>query len=193
MYGYDSLHIPIKQVNNMKEEPHPFPPFVPKNPHFLILGSFPGKESTGEQKNKREDDWYYGAKRNQFWKIISAVYDKELTTKASKQYLFEQLNIAITDIIASCIRSQHNNKDKNLHVTRYNLDAINAILFDESVKEIMFTSIWVKEEFERNIEPSLKRKDIKKTVLPSPSPIYRRLKFEEKVERYKFLLPAFNN
>lgn len=174
----------------MKEEPHPFPPFVPKNPRILILGSFPGRESTQE---KREDDWYYGAKRNQFWKIISAVYNKNLPTKDSKKGLFEQLGIAITDIIASCIRKHGNNKDKNLHVARYNKDAINLILSNESLKEILFTSIWVKEEFEKNIEPDLKRKNIIKTVLPSPSPIYRRLKFEEKVERYKLLLPALKN
>jgi len=44
----------------MKER-HLFKTFVPENAIRLILGSFPGKESTKQQK---EDDWFYCAPKN---------------------------------------------------------------------------------------------------------------------------------
>lgn len=53
-------------------ETHPFIPFVPENATILILGSFPGKEQT--QTEPGAEQWFYGAKRNQFWNIISSIY-----------------------------------------------------------------------------------------------------------------------
>ena len=56
-----------------KIETHPFQPFIPANAVILIVGSFPGRDIT--QKILEEDDWFYGTKRNQFWNIISGVYN----------------------------------------------------------------------------------------------------------------------
>lgn len=76
-------------------ENHPFEPFVPEHNEILILGSFPGKEST---QTKREDYWFYGASRNQFRKILEKIYGSNLNSTAAKKKLFKDLKIAITDI-----------------------------------------------------------------------------------------------
>ena len=57
-------------------ETHPFKPYVPHNATILIVGSFPGRDIT--KKKLKKDDWFYGTKRNQFWNIISGVYNIEL-------------------------------------------------------------------------------------------------------------------
>jgi len=163
-------------------EKHPFEPFVPEQSEILILGSFPGKESTQE---KRDDDWFYGANRNQFWKIIELVYEKELKTKANKQSLFKNLKIAITDIIESCERKDNKNSDKNLFNKKYNGE-IEKILNKHQIKRILFTSKTVYHEFLENFN---KPKNAELIVLPSPSPIYRRLSLQDKTQEYKKHLP----
>jgi G:T/U-mismatch repair DNA glycosylase len=55
-------------------ETHPFKPIAPKDATLLIMGSFPGRDITG---GKAKDVWFYSTKRNQFWDIISSVYDVE--------------------------------------------------------------------------------------------------------------------
>jgi len=163
-------------------EKHPFEPFVPEQSEILILGSFPGKESTQE---KRDDDWFYGANRNQFWKIIELVYERELKNKENKQTLFKNLKIAITDIIASCEREENKNSDKNLFNKKYNGE-IEKILSKHRIKKILFTSKIVYLEFLENFN---KPKNIELIVLPSPSPIYRRLSLQDKTKEYKKHLP----
>jgi len=163
-------------------EKHPFEPFVPKQSEVLILGSFPGKESTQE---KRIDDWFYGASRNQFWKIIEIVYETELKSKANKQALFENLKIAMTDIIESCERKENKNSDKNLFNKKYNRE-IEKIIKKHQIQKLLFTSKTVYLEFLENFS---KPENIELIVLPSPSPIYRRLSLQDKTIEYKKHLP----
>src|SRR5215208_7184444 len=107
-------------------EIHPFGAFIPKTIQCLIVGSFPGKEQT--QGVNEELQWFYGAPRNQFWKILEKVYNRELKTRKEKQELFEQAGIGITDVIRSCLRKSGTNLDENLEVKEYNKDTIDKIL-----------------------------------------------------------------
>ena len=163
-------------------ERHPFQPFVPENSTILILGSFPGKQST---QNPRDDDWYYGSGRNQFWKIIGLVFNRDFNSKEKKQLFFTERKIAITDILESCERKEGKNSDKNLVNKSYNKDGISKILETNSIQKILFTSKWVYEEFILNFD---KPKDVELVILPSPSPIFRKLSLLDKVNEYKNLL-----
>jgi len=160
-------------------EEHPFDPFVPKLSDILILGSFPGKEST---QNTRENDWFYGANRNQFWKIIELVYGIILENKSDKQNLFAINKIAITDIILSCERAGNSNSDNNLTNKKYNIEHINKILNEKPIRKILFTSKGVCKEYHEQFEV---HNGIELVTLPSPSPIYRRLSLQDKVTEYK--------
>ncbi len=163
-------------------EKHPFPPFIPKDCKILVIGSFPGKESTRE---KREDDWFYGAKRNQFWKLLENVYQLELRTKEAKKKLFEKTKIGITDIIESCERSKNSNIDSNLINKVYN-SKLAQIIENNPIDKILFTSKGVKKEFCKHFSVP---KNVDLIALPSPSPIYRRMSFEEKAKNYKTYFP----
>lgn len=165
-----------------KIEAHPFEPFVPSNATILILGSFPGKEHT--QSKAGEEAWYYGAKRNQFWKILSAVYGRDLSNVVSKKNLFEKYGIAITDIFLELKRLEDSNLDTNLEIVKYNDTAIQQILDKHQIKSIFFTSKFVENHFKKRF-PSI----LIGEYLPSPSPRYARLTLEQKIEKYKNMLP----
>src|SRR5947209_8614977 len=107
-------------------ELHPFEAFIPKNIQCLIVGSFPGKEQT--QAEPQPTQWFYGAPRNQLWKILELVYKRELKNRQQKQQLFEEAGIGITDVIKSCVRTKGTNLDENLQVSEYNKEVIEKIL-----------------------------------------------------------------
>ena len=49
---------------------HPIKPVYDENSEILILGSFPSEKS-------REEGFFYGHKRNRFWKTVSAVLSEK--------------------------------------------------------------------------------------------------------------------
>lgn len=170
--------------NNRTEEieTHPFKAFIPENATVLIVGSFPGREVT--HKILSEDEWFYGTKRNQFWKIISGVYETKLETKAQKQNLFEKHGIGIVDIFLRVKRKGDSNMDTNLEVIEYNNEAIKKILENKTIKKIFFTSKFVEKTF-LNLFPYIEVGE----SLPSPSPRYARMSIDEKINYYKLKLP----
>lgn len=166
-------------------ETHPFGNFVPNNSRYLILGSF-----TGKPENKY--DWFYGTKRNQFWKILEVVYTTKLDTKFKKQKLFRKVKIAITDIILSCDRNNGTNSDANLTNTTYNIKAVNKILKENRIEKIFFTSSFAEKLFKKCFrDPSNLSSVTYYHILPSPSPRYAKLSLVQKIKVYKKLLPKW--
>lgn len=164
-------------------ESNPFGAYIPENATVLIIGSFPGREQT--QVSIDEDQWFYGAKRNQFWKIISEVYQIELRSKSEKQNLFKTFGIGITDILLKVRRRNNSNLDGNLEILEYNDQAIRAILRETTFTSIFFTSKFVGKHFIR-LFPEVKNID----YLPSPTPRYAAMKLIEKIEWYRTKLPC---
>jgi hypoxanthine-DNA glycosylase len=165
-----------------KIETHPFKPFVPTNSTVIIVGSFPGRDITQREIDK--DKWFYGTRRNQFWDIISSVYNVELKTTKDKKELFNKVGIAIADIFLTAKRKGENNSDTNLEVITYNDKAIRKILVNISFRSIFFTSKFVEKHFLK-IFPEIKNGE----CLPSPSPRYARMSKQEKIGYYKKKLP----
>lgn len=163
-------------------ETHPFKAFIPENVVVLIVGSFPGREVT--HKILSDDEWFYGSKRNQFWKIISGVYGTALETKEDKQSLFQKHGIGIVDIFLKVKRKDNTNMDSSLKVVEYNNMEIKKILEKHSIKAIFFTSKFVEKQF-LSLFPSVKNGE----SLPSPSPRYARMSLQEKINYYKSKLP----
>jgi hypoxanthine-DNA glycosylase len=162
-------------------ETHPFEAFIPKNIKYLIVGSFPGKEQTKIELN--ETHWFYGAPRNQLWKILELVYKRELKNRKQKQRLFEEAGIGMTDVIKTCIRKEGTNLDENLEIKEYNEEIIEKIL-KQHQPEVLFTSRFVEKEFKK-LFPDYANTDI----LPSPSPRYFKLTIEDKAKIYREKLP----
>ncbi|PIN79105.1 hypothetical protein COY26_01535 [Candidatus Woesearchaeota archaeon CG_4_10_14_0_2_um_filter_33_10] len=175
-------------------ETHAFGNFVPQDAKYLILGSFTAKQAAKE--NTAYDgsyDWFYATKRNQFWPILEAVYELELNNKLSKQKLFSDLGIAMADIILQCERKEDNNLDNNLVNFVYNIDEIAKILDKNQIEKIFFSSRFVEKKFKQIFKGIIDRyPNIQLITLPSPSPRFARMSKEQKIMKYKELLPKLN-
>jgi len=163
-------------------ETHPFNAFIPENAKIIILGTFPGKDIT--HKLLSEDDWFYGTKRNQFWKIISGVYEMELINKTDKQKLLGTHGIAIADVFLKIKRKGNNNTDTNLEVIEYNDKELKLVLQNQNIEKIYFTSKFVEKTFKK-LFPELTHGE----CLPSPSPRYATMNIAQKIKMYKLKLP----
>ncbi len=160
-------------------ERHPFGVFVPKNAKYLLLGSF-------TTKPKDSYEWFYANGKNQFWPILEEVYGRELRTKLTMQQLFRDLQMALTDIILECERKNNSHLDINLTNIVVN-SAIEDILRDNVIEKIYFSSRFTETLFKRNFAKFDGERE--QIVLPSPSPRYAIMTKNQKVERYKQLLP----
>lgn len=174
-------------------ETHPFGIFVPANTKYLILGSFSGRQSAkGTAFTDESYDWFYGTKTNQFWPIMEKVYGVNLKNKENKQDLLTSLDIGIADIISSCERRQGNNSDANLVNIVYAVEAIQQIFSSKKIEKVFFTSRFVERKFKKVFEDIIKENISTEFItLPSPSRRYVQINFEEKVRRFKEVLPGF--
>lgn len=163
-------------------ETHPFGIFIPPKVKYLLLGSFTTKEANFDPTY----DWFYGTKKNQFWKIMRAVYNRPLENKKEKQSLFTDLEMALGDVIYQCERLKNSNLDVNLVNIVYNTHAVEELLNRGGVKKIFFSSKFVEHQFHKHFQVPNK---IGLVSLPSPSPRYAILNLEQKVAIYERLLP----
>lgn len=152
---------------------HPFEPLIWEDSQILILGSFPSIVSF-------EQSFYYAHPRNQFWKILSAIYNKPTETKKERIDLLHEKKLALWDVIASCTRA--NSSDTNLKDIIPN--DFEKLLSEYPIQKILFTGKKSEQIFERYFG----HLTIERTALPSPSPAHASMKFEEKVNVYKGLL-----
>ncbi len=149
---------------------HPFDPILFSDTKILILGTFPSLDSF-------KYDFYYAHKRNQFWKILSSIYNMPVETIENKVALLRTHKIGLWDIVASCERT--NSSDTNLK---------NCILQDiptllknyPSIEMIAFTGQKAAKLYAKEYAGL----SVTTVVLPSPSPAYAKLSFEKKRARY---------
>lgn len=165
---------------NTELETHPHSLFVPENARVLIIGSFPGRNNSGDKPN----EWFYSAQRNQFWRILRAIYNRPLATIEEKKQLFTEKGIAIGDLFLTVKRKKNTNSDSDLEIVQYNEQALQQALEKNAFEKILATSQFVKKEFEKLFP---ERPHIE--ALPSPSPRYARLSLAQKINEYRRQLP----
>ncbi|WP_233800354.1 DNA-deoxyinosine glycosylase [Paraburkholderia sp. HP33-1] len=77
-----------------------FPPVVAADTHTLILGSFPGEASLAAVQ-------YYAHPRNQFWKLLGAVFGESELHALDYDARLERVlkhGVGIWDVLAACHR-----------------------------------------------------------------------------------------
>ena len=155
----------------MKRYKHPFDPIIFDDSEVLVLGTFPSIVSF-------ENDFYYAHKRNQFWKLLGEIYAMPTNTKEERIALLKKHNIALWDIIASCERK--NSSDTNLKKIECN-DIPALLVAYPSIKRIAFTGKKAQQIYNK----LYKELPIQTILLPSPSPAYAAMKYEEKLKHYR--------
>lgn len=146
-----------------------FPPIINNESKILILGSIPGIKSLEMQQ-------YYAHPQNKFWKIIFELFNEEFTTDYTERIkILEKHHIALWDVIDTCERkgsldSEIRNEEANkIGELLHNYPNIKAIFCNgqKSHKNLL------------KILPKIFHLPI--IVLPSTSPAYASLKYEEKL------------
>ncbi len=158
----------------MEKALHPFQPIIFKGSKILILGSFPSIKSF-------EENFYYAHPKNQFWKILSQITRYPAISKDQKIWLLKEHHLALWDMVKSCKRK--NSLDNNLQEIEVN-DIKKLLQEYPNIEKIAFTSRLAERLFKKHF------KDVKVQTfyLPSPSPAYAAMKFEDKCKIYKELL-----
>ncbi|MGL4361901.1 MAG: DNA-deoxyinosine glycosylase [Cellulosilyticaceae bacterium] len=107
-----------------------FKPVIDENSQILVLGSIPSVKSL-------EYNQYYGHPRNQFWKIIYTLFEKEYEEEYEQRLEFLlSNNIALWDVIGYCDREGSldsaikNEKINDFKWLKDNYNSINTIIFN---------------------------------------------------------------
>lgn len=180
-------------------EQHPFPPFVPADARYLLVGTFPGRQLTQKPAAERTpDDWYYGTHKRSLWHLLEQVYHRPLPAVADKQRLLTELGLGCTDVVLSARRKQPTNRDADLVVVTFQVRELAALL-QRPLQGLYFTSQLARQWFNA-LAGALQQQGVSAAqlavpqhVLPSPSPEYIRFKHgtqEGRLAAYREMLPA---
>ncbi len=150
---------------------HPFDPILFNDTKILILGTFPSLDSF-------KVDFYYGHKRNQFWKLLSTIYQMPIESRAQKIELVKQNRLGLYDVVRSCKR--RNSSDSNLKECEL-FDFPALLEAYPSIEKLAFTGVKARQLFEQ-VYADL---EVARVTLPSPSPAYASMRFEQKLEIYR--------
>ena len=155
---------------------HPFNPILFPDTEVLILGTFPSIDSFAKA-------FYYAHPRNQFWPILSEITGYPVNNRDQKIWLLKQSKIGLWDMVAGCTRE--NSLDSSLKGIEVN-DIPGLLKRHPTIRKILFTGRKAQELFERHFGDL----EIERDYLPSPSPAYATMNFEEKVKEYGRVLRA---
>ena len=148
-----------------------FPPLIGGNPRTLILGTFPSPLS-------REKGEYYGNPRNQFWRIIYRVFDVRDADDdyGLKQAFLFKNGVAVWDVIAQC--ESDGALDSAIRDPVYNT-SLPALIVERGISRVFFNGGNAYVFYKRGIG------SIGGNVLPSTSPTYAGMRFEDKLRHWR--------
>ena len=166
---------------------HSFLPVVKPGADILILGSMPGKRSL-------QADQYYAHPRNAFWRIFCKLFniDEKLILGVDKYRkriaCLEEEKIALWDVLQSCTRKSSLDAD----IVESSIIANNfSALFNnhKSIRHIYFNGAKAEQLYKRHVIPTLsdQQSQLPMTRLPSTSPAYAAMSFEEKVQEWRLI------
>lgn len=142
---------------------HQLDPIYNKNSKILILGTFPSVKS-------RKEGFFYGHSQNRFWKVLTEIFDNNLsgekiklsTIEEKKQFLLEN-NIAVWDVIKACdIEGSSDSSIKNVVP-----NDLSIILKVADIEKIIVNGKKAEQLYKKYIYPQIK---IDAVCLPSTSP-----------------------
>ena len=142
---------------------------------ILILGSFPGEASLVAQQ-------YYAHPQNQFWRLLSAVLDEDLVTLAYAERLecLKKHHIGLWDVIAACARK--GSLDSAIRHARHN-DVMLLRKQCPALRRVCFNG-----KTSGKQAPLFDAAGLETLVLPSSSPAYAAMRFEQKLVHWRGII-----
>lgn len=160
-----------------------FPPIGDARAQLLVLGSLPGVKSLEMQQ-------YYAQPYNAFWRIMGELFGAGPALPYSSR--LERLRahgVAVWDVLAAGERE--GSLDASIVPTSIVVNDFDAFFErHRRIRLICFNGNTAAGLFRRKVSPGLAPAwvAIEQRVLPSTSPAYASLKFEQKLERWAAVL-----
>lgn len=171
-----SVNYKYKVSDNMsKLVKHPFAPVYDNNSKILFLGSIASVKS-------RELGYPYASPHNRFWKIMSHLFNEEITDY--KQFLLKH-NIALWDVIKSCeIIGSSDASIKNIKVNE-----VWKVINNSNIKYVFTNGKKAYELYNKYIYPKTL---IKAIPLSSTSPANATKSLDKLIEEYRVIMEYLN-
>ena len=154
---------------------HPFGPLFSESSRVLILGSFPSVKS-------REQQFFYGHPQNRFWKVVAALYHREVPVSIpEKRALILENGLALWDSIAGCVIT--GSSDASIRDVRAN--DLSVILDHSPIRRIYCNGKTSWQLYEKLIRPQTGREAL---CLPSTSPANAQWTLPKLIEAWSVIL-----
>jgi len=160
-----------------------FPPIADARARVLVLGSLPGRKSLQMQE-------YYAQPYNAFWRIMGSLFGAEPAMAYSER--LERLRahgVAVWDVLAAGERE--GSLDSAIEPSTIVVNDFGEFFArHRAIRLICFNGNTAAGLYRRKVQPGLAPEPaaIETRVLPSTSPAYASLKFEQKLERWSAAL-----
>jgi double-stranded uracil-DNA glycosylase len=160
-----------------------FPPIVGAGATVLVLGSLPSQKSIQASE-------YYAHPQNAFWRIMCRLFG--VRPEDSYQLRTTSLmtnGIAVWDVLASSVRPGSMDSDIDISTARPN-DFASFFEANRAIELVCFNGQKAAGMFEELVlaEHAELRSDRQFETLPSSSPAYASMPFEEKLAKWSIVL-----
>ena len=153
-----------------------FPPIARDDARILILGSLPGQRSLQAAQ-------YYAHPQNTFWRIMQELTGAEGCYELRCARLVEY-GIALWDVLAESVRPGSMDADIRLESAEVN-DFTRFFAEHRKIERVCFNGQKAAQMFRRSVVLDAANKQRHFVALPSTSPAYASMKFEEKLEEWR--------
>ena len=160
-----------------------FPPIVDPDATVLILGSLPSRKSL-------EASEYYAHPQNAFWRIMGEFFGAGPDVPYAKRtVLLKRNNIAVWDVLASSDRPGSMDSDIDIATAKPN-DFASFLTMYSTIRLVCFNGQKAARMFKDMV---LSRRngpqpDLRYETLPSTSPAFAAMSFEEKLRKWSIVL-----
>jgi len=157
-----------------------FPPVVAPDARVLILGSMPGRVSL-------EASQYYAHPRNAFWPIICRLFNEPRQLSYDERLQLVQKNsTALWDVMQYCEREGSLDSAIEPSTVVAN-DFVQFFGENPSIHYLFFNGAQAESSFKRHVVADLSAHGIalEMSRLPSTSPAYAAMSFEQKLEQWQ--------
>ena len=155
-----------------------FPAVTTPEANTIILGSAPGKASLNAGQ-------YYAHPRNQFWPIMTTIVSFPLAS--SYQTKLRELclaRIALWDVVKTCERPGSMDANIDKHSVTPN-DFASLLSSSPSIERVLFNGAAAERLFREYVLETIPTAKLAFKTLPSTSPAYASMSFENKLKAWK--------
>jgi hypoxanthine-DNA glycosylase len=158
-----------------------FPPIIGRAPRVLLLGSLPGRASLAAGE-------YYAQPHNSFWRNLGSLSGAgPHESYAARLRALKGAGIALWDMLAAAERQGSLDADIVQSSCEIN-DVADLLRRHRGIAVVGCNGQTAAKLFRRHVEPLLPRSGIRMLCLPSTSPAYASLTFDQKLARWRRVL-----